>query len=131
MAADFIVRPMRLKELRRAGAYFPAHGYVMKFGRQTVAVGGLAWRWGRCDLWFTARRPDLLNPVFVVRFARRMLRQAAQMGDAEVFAFRDDHPNSAKLLCLVGFQPYAVQDITFDDGAIVTKELWRWGIGDG
>lgn len=122
---------MKPAELLAKGAMFPARGYILKAGRKTVAFGGLAWRFNRCDIWLEVRRPELLPAPFLVRFARRMLRMAQQLGEAEVFCFRDEHPTSAKLLHLVGLRPYGMQEATFIDGRVETQELWRWVAIDG
>lgn len=91
-----------------------------------VAVGGLAWRFGRCDIWLHVFQPKLVPTLALVRQARRMLLLAKQMGEAEVYCIRDDEPNSAKLLKLVGMEFWKSETITFTDDRRSTGEIWRW-----
>jgi hypothetical protein len=100
-----------------------------------VGYGGLCWRFPspdpesarrRCDIWLELERPDLINPLALVRWARRMLRTAAQVGETSVYCIRDDEPNSAKLLALAGLERMDGDvDITFDNGSKRTGEVWR------
>ena len=120
------LRPMRLKELLRAGATSPAHAYILKAGRKVVGFGGLIWRFNRCELFLEVRRPELAAPLMVVRSARRVLLRAAQLGEREVFCFRDEYPNSEKLLRLVGLHPYGWQEVNLRNGATDLREVWRW-----
>lgn len=114
-----------------------AHAIYVRRGKRKpilVGFGGLCWRFrdagasrNRCDIWFDIEQPDLLNPVTLVRWARRMLRTAVQVGETSVYCIRDDEPNSAKLLELVGLERMAVDvTITFEDGSKRTGEIWRW-----
>jgi hypothetical protein len=118
---------------------FPIIAYagVYRYGRQlpvVVAYGGLCWRFvnadeerPRCDIWLDVRRPDAVPAVALVRWARRMLRQAAQLGEETVYCIRDDHPNSAKLLRLAGLKRMADGvSIIFADGDNRTGEVWKW-----
>ena len=90
----------------------------------TVAIGGLAWRFGRCDLWFDVLEPGKVPTISVVRWARRLIGQARQLGEKDVFCFRDEHPRSAKLLSAVGMHMIRVDTATMDDGSSRELELW-------
>jgi hypothetical protein len=57
-----------------------------------------------------------------------MLRKAQQLGEAQVYCWRDDHPRSRKLLETVGFQLMGLEDVTLFDGSIAQKEVWLWQI---
>lgn len=121
-------RAMKPAELRRHQGVvdFPVRAYIAKRGRKIIGMGGLAWRFGRCDLWLDVRRRELVNSHGVVRLAHRMLRIAAQLGETEVFCLRDDHPNSAKLLRVIGMQHIGDVEVKFQDGTSAVKELYRW-----
>lgn len=105
---------------------YPCVGYMAKRGERLVACGGLAWRWERCDIWLDVVPRRKVPAVAVVRWARRMIRMAVQMGETEVFCFREELPTSRKLLELVGFSPLGMQTVTLVDGTQVEKEVWRW-----
>lgn len=103
-----------------------------------VAYGGLCWRFindgekrARCDIWLDVvdakRLKSATAALGLVRWARRMLRTAAQLGEPAVYCIRDDHPNSAKLLSLAGLERLAGDvSIVFDDGTQRTGEVYRW-----
>ncbi len=125
------LRAMTPAELRRhqGDIDFPVRAYIAKRGRKIIGMGGLAWRFGRCDIWLDVRRRDLVNAHSVVRLARRMLRIAAQLGETEVFCLRDDHPNSVRLLRVTGAQLIGDVEVTFHgEDAPVVKELYRWQV---
>jgi hypothetical protein len=108
---------------------YPVHAFVALEGEQPVAYYGLAWRFGRCDLWFsvvdaTASRRSCIR---VVREARRMLKVAMALGERRVFCIRDDHPNSRKLLLTVGLQYLGTVAVTLADGSEAEKEEWVYG----
>lgn len=129
MAAKLVVVEMSRRDLAQhspSSLAFPCVGYMAVRGKKLVAAGGLAWRFGRCDLWLDVVPRRKVPALGVVRWARRMLLLARQMGETEVFCFRDDFPSSAKLLELVGFSLMGMQEVTFTDGTVVEKELWRW-----
>lgn len=127
--ARIVVRAMTPRELRRHQGVlgFPTRGYIMKRGRRILAMGGLAWRfaWG-CDLWLDVRRPAETSGGQVVSLARYMLRLARQLGEEAVYCLRDDHPNSARLLRVVGMGLVAAVPVTFSNGQTAVKELYRW-----
>lgn len=99
-----------------------------------IAYGGLAWRFygadginKRCDIWVDLVDVKFVNPLTLVRWARKMLKVAYQFGDREVFCIRDEHPNNAKLLGLAGLELLDdAASISFDDGTGRTGEVWRW-----
>lgn len=100
---------------------------------QVVGYGGLCWRFTnpgerrpRCDIWFDLVTPGRIPPVTLVRWARRMLRTAAQMGEPVVYCIRDDEPNSAKLLTLAGLRLAENVTISFADGGERPGEIWQW-----
>lgn len=118
-----------------------AHAGVVLRGRRLpvlVCFGGLAWRFiaegatrPRCEIWVNVERPDLLSTLSarrtLVRWAQRMLRTAAQLGEPAVFCIRDDEPNSAKLLTLAGLKRLAGDvSITYADGTARSGEMWQW-----
>lgn len=118
-----------------------AYAAVITRGRRPpilVCIGGLAWRFievgatrPRCEIFVNVERPDLLSTLTarraLVRWARRMLRTAAQLGEPAVFCIRDDEPNSAKLLSLVGLERLAGDvSIAFVDGTERPGEIWKW-----
>jgi hypothetical protein len=99
-----------------------------------IAYGGLAWRvrdretgafW--CEVWFDIAEPRLMRTLTLVRWGKRMLKVARQMGEKTVFCVREARPQSDKLLRLVGFVP-APDLRTFDaaDGAERPGEIWIW-----
>lgn len=101
----------------------PAVAVLGMDGEEVTGSGGLAWKEGRCFLWFTmpVSRPGYAVPVF--RAAKRLLKQAVQLGETSVFTPRDDaFPHSEKLLRMLGFKQ------TGDSFAALGREmeLWRW-----
>lgn len=115
--------------LTYAGLYFGPN----KAEPRLIAYGGLCWRFiaegsnrPRCDIWFDVRDKRLIRPLTLVRWARRMLRVAVQMGETAVFCIRDAEPNSAKLLTLAGLRLAEDVSISFDDGTVRPGEVWQW-----
>lgn len=69
------------------------------------ACGGMAWDEGRCWLWLDTFGDISDHTYLLIRWARRLLRQARQLGEKEVFVWRDEqHASSHKLLTLLGFE---------------------------
>lgn len=99
---------------------YPVIGWAGVRDKEVVAIGGLAWRFGRCELWFDVIEPGKVPTISVVRWARRMVEQARQLGEKDVFCLRDDHPRSAKLLSAVGMHMIRVGTADMDGG----RELW-------
>lgn len=95
---------------------------------EVLGVGGLYWRFNRCWLWFSRFDGQNTHGVLLVRQARRMLRKAVQLGETDVYCWRDDElPSSKRLLEVVGFR-YVGRDRLIkasgsDDGEI---EVWKW-----
>lgn len=90
---------------------WPAVAYVGLDDGNFVGSGGLAWGGDRCWLWFQVSQPKPEYARPVLRMAQRMLRKAAQLGEAEVYTVRDkQYPSSAKLLRLVGFELSEIKD---------------------
>lgn len=108
---------------------YPVHAFVALEGEDPLAYYGLAWRFGRCDLWFSVvdASASRRSCIRVVREARRMLKVALALGENRVFCIRDDHPNSRKLLGAVGFQYLGDIAVTMADGSGAVKEEWVYG----
>lgn len=85
-----------------------------------VGCGGLVWEQGMCWLWLGDVDAKRAPAVTVVRMAKNMLDRAKQLGERTVYAARDEFPNSAKLLTLVGFKKLP------DHPALDGRELWAW-----
>lgn len=89
----------------------PVFATVGQRDGEVLGGGGLTWGNNRCWLWFHMEQPMAEARFLVVREARRMLRKAVQLGEREVYTIRDgDYPGSAKLLKIVGFQPFGMED---------------------
>lgn len=88
---------------------------------RVVGSGGLAWGNGRCWIFFkmTESKPQYAVPI--IRETRRMLKRAVQLGEAYVYTPRDDEPHSKKLLELLGFEFYGMEQARGR-----TVEVWRW-----
>lgn len=91
----------------------------MERDKTFVGMGGLAWISGRCWLWLDHVDMNKRHAVTVVRMARRMLKKAVQLGEAEVWARRekDVAPLSTELLTLLGFEKVTDEDDIED---------WKW-----
>jgi hypothetical protein len=102
--------------------HLPAVAVIGVDDDQIVGSGGLAWGGGRCWLFFTMPLTKPGYAVPVVREAKRLLRQAVQLGENSVFTPRDDaFPRSAKLLAMLGFEPAETMMIRGSN-----HEIWRW-----
>lgn len=102
-------------------------------GDDLVALGGLSWHSGRCWLWYRVvdrdeHEGDRKHPHLIVREALRMLKKAKQLGEQQVFAWRDDgEPSSERLLKVVGFEIMGVEAVLTTDGMFERKEVWtKW-----
>lgn len=100
-----------------------------------IAFGGLAWRrthrdtdrtW--CEIWLDVVDPRCVPALTLVRWARRMLRSAEQLGEPIVFCVRggDDPPKSRKLLELVGMSIDPTLHIYADDGTVEPGDIFTW-----
>lgn len=84
---------------------FPVVVYGGVEGDRVVACGGLAWLDGRCIGWLNVFCDISQHVPLLIRWARRVLRQAQQLGEAEIFVFRDEwHGSSGRLLSVLGFE---------------------------
>lgn len=119
------VEVVRIDAADVAGLYmgkvdFPVIAYAgMERGKRLIGVGGLAWLDRRCWLWLDHCDMKHRHPLVVVRWAKRMLDKAAQLGEAEVWARREKgiEPLSAELLTLLGFVRVTDEDAIED---------WKW-----
>lgn len=121
--------PSEIVGLAEGPITFPLVAYAAVDDGRPVAYYGLAWKFGRCDLWLlvvdasTARR----SAVRVVRQARHMINVARGLGDAKVYCIRDEYPNSLKLLETVGFRFEGMVEVVMADGSVTEKEEWVYG----
>lgn len=84
---------------------FPVVVYGGVEGDQVLAAGGLLWRDQKCCAWVDVFADMAPRTITLVRWAKRMLRMAGQIGETEVYIVRDEtKPNSEKLLRLIGFE---------------------------
>jgi hypothetical protein len=98
---------------------FPVIVYGGVDGDKVVAAGGLMWRDGRCCGWVDVFTDVSSRKITLVRWCKRMLRMAGQIGETEVYIVRDEQqPNSEKLLRLLGFEFVELQ-------AVTGKEIYR------
>jgi len=82
-----------------------------------IAVGGLAWGGGRTWLFFHMMRNEPRYRFKIIACAKRLFRQARQLGEAEVYTPRDaQFETSERLLKLLGFEFFA------EENGI---EIWR------
>lgn len=107
----------------------PVLGYgISVLGRRRkprlVAVCGLVWKFERCFMWLEVTDRALAPANAIVRQGRRMLDVAQQLGETAVFCLRDEEPNSAKLLALVGFAREGDMTLTAPNGDQIVQELW-------
>lgn len=111
---------------------FPTVAEAGRGGDYLLGMGGLSWKIGRCWLWYRVidraeHGEGASHPHLIVRAARRMLRRAQQLGESQVFAWRDDsEPSSKRLLEVIGFQFIGFEEVETTDGRIERKEVWRW-----
>lgn len=82
-----------------------------------IGLGGLAWGGGRAWLFFHMMRNEPRYRFKVIACAKRLFRQARQLGEAELYTPRDaQFETSERLLKLLGFEFFA------DENGI---EIWR------
>ncbi len=94
-----------LEQFVPGGVEAPMAVYGGVEGGKVHACGGLVWADGRCWIWFDTFTDISSHKMLLIRWARRLLRQARQLGEKEVFVWRDEwHPSSARLLAIVGFE---------------------------
>ena len=119
-----IIPPQQVDHLFPKGEErFPVIAYAGIENGEVIGYGGLAWRLGVCWLWLDGvEHGSHKHARRLVREARRMLSLAVKYGDRDVFAWRDDHPKSEKLLSLLGFER--------GRGTVGGREFWRWRAPD-
>jgi len=100
------------------GVDFPVIVYGGVENRSVLGVGGLCWTDGQCFAWLDVFGDMSAHSLVLFRQARRMLKVARQLGETEVFVYRDEHPNSAKLLAMLGFEPAGFHEA-------IGKEIFR------
>lgn len=115
--------PSILEQVRDGGVDFPVIVYGGYEDDGTVrVVGGLSWIDGRCVAWVEVFSDMSRKSLTLCRWAKRMLRMARQMGEAEVYVFRDEwQPASAKLIGMLGFEMVGVM---VTDGMEAGKEIF-------
>ena len=122
MAADFKVVKLPMADVCRAFGMAPdpmiVYGGVEN--GMVVGIGGLVWKAGICWLFLDVVDRTKTHPMTVVRMAKSMLSKARMLGDAHVYAARDDEPHSKRLLEMLGFEPVA--SVPSELGGV---ELWR------
>ncbi len=96
---------------------FPVVVYGGLDGNHVLGCGGLCWTDGRCWLFLDVLDDMTPHAFTLFRHARRVLKVAKQLGETEVFVYRDDHPNSTKLLSMLGFVFVEMFEPT-------AKEIW-------
>ena len=73
------------------------------------ACGGLSWVDGRCIAFLDVFRDMSAKSLTLVRWARRVLRVARQLGETEVLIYRDAaYPQSERLVAMLGFEMVGV-----------------------
>jgi hypothetical protein len=85
-----------------------------------VASGGLAFAAGRAWLWYSTEDVELAKGqgLKALRQCASMLRKARQLGEAEVYATRDEKfETSERLLKLAGFEK--------TDEMLDNQEVWK------
>lgn len=118
------VTPEVIASIQGRDVPFPVIAYVGLEDGVFLGCGGLAWRMGRCWLWLGFTPAGNSRPNHLVRYARRMLATAWQVGETRVHVERDQaEPMSARLLSHLGFAYIRDEPIVHDDGS--AGELWR------
>ena len=110
--------PEIIEQFVDGGADFPVVVYGAVVEGRVLAAGGLCWENGRCFAWLDVFADMSARTMTLFRQARRMLKMAKQLGETEVFVYRDEHPNSSKLLALLGFEFVEIFEPT-------AKEIWK------
>lgn len=87
-------------------AAVPVASWVGEFEGKPVGAGGLAWRFGRCWLWFNVADSRPQFALAAVRQGKKLIAMAKALGEQTVYCWRDASvPSSAKLLRMMGFKP--------------------------
>lgn len=83
----------------------PAVCYSAVANGSVIAIFGLAWKDGRCWLFFEPARPLTEFRHAIRHQVIRLKRVARQLGEQHIYIFRDKKwPSSAKLVRLMGFE---------------------------
>ena len=113
-----------LRELVSPDISLPVSGYLAIEDERLIGSFGLTWGRGKCWLWFGHSEETRKHPFMVVRWAKRLLRQAVQLGETEVYTARDTRQErSAKLLGLLGFEYVGRESNPVSGGQ---EEVYRW-----
>lgn len=84
----------------------PVTAYAIMEGEALLAVYGLAWGGGKCWVWFHVEQYRPGYGVRVAKIAKKLFRQAAQLGEARIYTPRDaHHETSERLLKALRFTP--------------------------
>lgn len=110
--------PSILAQYNSGGLDLPVVVYGGVQGTNVLACGGLAWIEGRCFAFLDVLGDMTPHTLTLFRQARRVLLVARQLGESEVFVYRDEHPRSARLLAMLGFECEE-----FDEP--IGKEIWK------
>lgn len=93
---------------------------------RVLACGGFLWDDGRPVLWLDVFADIGGHAALLVWWGRRMLRIARQMGEQEVYLFRDEqHASSERLVRLLGFD---LCGVAVSEGAgkeIYSCRVWK------
>lgn len=83
---------------------------------QIHVAGGLMWADGRCVGFLDVFQDFSSKSLTLVRWAKRVLRVAKQLGETEVIIYRDEwHLASERLVSLLGFEMVGI--VAGDDPA--------------
>lgn len=97
--------PEIIEQYVDGGVSSPVIVYGGLEGNSVIACFGLLWSDGRCVLWFDVFTDVSAHKMAIVRWTERMKRQARQLGEKEIFVFRDDRfTTSERLLGILGFE---------------------------
>lgn len=124
MAADLKIGRLPAELIEQyvdGGVSFP----VVLYGGQDEttlvhAAGGLGWVDGRCIGFLNVFRDVSPKSLTLVRWAKRVLKVAKQLGETEVFIYRDEwQPSSEKLVTMLGFEMVGIYV-----GDTISKEIY-------
>lgn len=108
------VNPADVAGLYGADLICPAIAFLGLESGQPICIGGLVWgdgEKGRCTLWFDYGEDVPKRVWAVIRWAKRLLRYAAQVGEKAVYAGLDEtQPNAERLIKVLGFRPFEERD---------------------
>ena len=85
----------------------PVIAFVGVENGEFIGSCGLAWKEGRCWLWFQTSAAKPRHAVKIVRYTATLLAKAAQMGERAVFTVQDKRfGTSGRLMKIAGFTPH-------------------------